>query len=209
MHVRLSPRVEPLLPTLGEARTSVPLPPDTERDIEGWALIRLRFDHPESAIRHLLGLGTGVEVVAPSDLRQRMAAEITRMKTVYADSRCGGHEPAPALGALMSYGIRARVVNIESLEGFFGSGNESSFNRVAGWLKNVFPHLDAELPDAPPAYELLRALVMDPDYRNTQGGWRPQHAAKAIHLLELITGWFGDPDLQLTRSGCCHARHPQ
>ncbi len=209
MHVRLSPRVEPLLPTLGEARTSVPLPPDTERDIEGWALIRLRFDHPESAIRHLLGLGTGVEVVAPSDLRQRMAAEITRMNTVYADSRCGGHEPAPALGALMSYGIRARVVNIESLEGFFGSGNESSFNRVAGWLKNVFPHLDAELPDAPPAYELLRALVMDPDYRNTQGGWRPQHAAKAIHLLELITGWFGDPDLQLTRSGCCHARHPQ
>ncbi|WP_425310506.1 hypothetical protein AADG42_17695 [Ammonicoccus fulvus] len=100
----------------------------------------------------------------------------------------------------MSYGIRARVVNIEALEGFFGSGNESSLNRVSGWLKNVFPHLDAELPDAPPAYELLRALVMDPDYRNTQDAWTPQHSAKAIRLLEAITGWFGDPDPQPNRS---------
>ncbi|WP_425310505.1 WYL domain-containing protein [Ammonicoccus fulvus] len=95
VHVRISPSVEPLLPTLGEARTTVPLPSDTERDEQGWALLRLRFDHPESALRHLLGLGTGVEVLAPPDLRERLATEIGRMGEVYADSRRGSHEPGP------------------------------------------------------------------------------------------------------------------
>lgn len=100
----------------------------------------------------------------------------------------------------MSYGIRARVVKIEAIEEFFGSGNEGSLNRVAGWLRNEFPRLDADLPDAPPAYQILQDLVMDPGYRRTQDGWTPQHAAKAIRLLELITGWFGDPDQQPNRS---------
>ncbi|MDO5683417.1 MAG: hypothetical protein Q4G46_11375 [Propionibacteriaceae bacterium] len=99
----------------------------------------------------------------------------------------------------MSYGIMARVVDIERIEGFFGSGDVGAFDRIAGWLRNEFPRLDAELPDAPPAYQLLRDLALDPDYRRTQNTWSGDHAAKAIRLLELITGWFGDPDIQPNR----------
>lgn len=95
----------------------------------------------------------------------------------------------------MSYGIMARIVSVDAIEQFFGSGDERSFNRVAGWLQNEFPRIDADLPDAPPAYQILRNVVMDATYRQTQSGWSPDHQAKAIRLFELLTGWFGDPDL--------------
>lgn len=94
----------------------------------------------------------------------------------------------------------ARVVSIDQIEQFFGSGDERSLNRVAGWLRNEFPRMDDDLPDAPPAYQILHNLVMDPTYRQTQDTWPPDHEAKAIRLLELLTGWIGDPDLQPNRS---------
>jgi predicted DNA-binding transcriptional regulator YafY len=83
--VRLAPGAEPLLALLDEARRVLPLPDDVERDEHGWALLRLPFDRPERAARHLLRLGADVEVLDPPELRERMADAAAGLAALYGD----------------------------------------------------------------------------------------------------------------------------
>ena len=64
--VRVSPEAERFLGVLQEGTPELPLADDVERDAEGWARLRLRFERPRSAARLLLQLGPGIEVLAPS-----------------------------------------------------------------------------------------------------------------------------------------------
>lgn len=84
--VRVAPVAEPFLALLDEARLDLPLADDVERDEHGWALLRLAFEGPDRAARHLLRLGADVEVLDPPDLRDRMAHTATGLAALY-----GGH----------------------------------------------------------------------------------------------------------------------
>jgi len=46
---------------------------------EGMETLKVQFDHPEEAFFVVLGLGSGVEVLDPESLRERVAAEIRAM----------------------------------------------------------------------------------------------------------------------------------
>ena len=83
VEVRINPTAEPLLAFLDEAKVPVPLPADTERDDEGWALLRLRFERPDTAVRHLLRLGADAEVLHPPELRQRMVQVAAEVSALY------------------------------------------------------------------------------------------------------------------------------
>lgn len=83
--VRVAPAAEPLLALLDEGAPELPLPDDVERDEQGWARLRLRFERsPDGAARHLLQLGPDVEVLGPPDLRQRMADAAVRLAELYS-----------------------------------------------------------------------------------------------------------------------------
>lgn len=82
--VRVAPAAEPLLALLDEGRPAAPLPEDTARDQDGWALLTLRMESPERAQRQLLRLGPGVEVLGPPLLRRRMAATAVELAALYA-----------------------------------------------------------------------------------------------------------------------------
>jgi predicted DNA-binding transcriptional regulator YafY len=82
--VRVAPGAEPLLAMLDEGAPELPLPLDVERDEHGWALLRLTFERTEAgAARHLLRLGAEVEVLAPPELRARMARTATSLAALY------------------------------------------------------------------------------------------------------------------------------
>ena len=84
--VRVSPAAEPLLALLDEGtRPELPLPADVARDEHGWARLRLRFERPDSAARHLLRLGADVEVMEPPELRERMSNAAVRLAALYGD----------------------------------------------------------------------------------------------------------------------------
>lgn len=83
VRLRLAPSAEPLLPLLEEPSARLPLPEDVDRDAEGWAVLEVRFDRPDRAVRQLLRLGTGVEVLAPSRLRARMATAARELAALY------------------------------------------------------------------------------------------------------------------------------
>jgi predicted DNA-binding transcriptional regulator YafY len=85
--VRVSPTGEPLLALLQEGTPALPLPDDVERDRHGWAKLRLRFERPESAARLLLQLGGEVEVDAPGELRDLMAAHTRAAARRYAGTQ--------------------------------------------------------------------------------------------------------------------------
>lgn len=82
--VRVAPAAEPLLALLDEAAPDLPLPDDVDRDDHGWARLRLRFERTdEEAVRHLLRLGAGVEVLDPPELRARAAATAHALAALY------------------------------------------------------------------------------------------------------------------------------
>ena len=81
--VRVSPEAEPFLGVLQEGTPELPLADDVERDAEGWARLRLRFERPGSASRLLLQLGPGIEVLAPSELRELMADAAEGLHAIY------------------------------------------------------------------------------------------------------------------------------
>jgi predicted DNA-binding transcriptional regulator YafY len=82
--VRVAPAAEPLLALLDEAtRPELPLPADVARDEHGWARLRLRFERPDSAARHLLRLGADVEVLDPPELRELMSDAAVRLAALY------------------------------------------------------------------------------------------------------------------------------
>ena len=81
--VRIAPAAEWMLPSMDEARVDVPLADDVERDEHGWARLRLMFETPQRATRHLLRLGTDVEVLDPPELRDRMADTALGLTALY------------------------------------------------------------------------------------------------------------------------------
>lgn len=84
--VRVAPGAEASLALLDEGAPELPLPADCERDEHGWARLRLRFERsPDGVVQHLLRLGAGIEVLAPPELRQRMAVQAVRLAALYAD----------------------------------------------------------------------------------------------------------------------------
>ena len=84
--VLVAPEAEPLLSMLDEGAPALPLPDDVERDEQGWARLRLRFERStEGTARHLLQLGAGVEVLDPPELRDVMAREAVALARRYAD----------------------------------------------------------------------------------------------------------------------------
>jgi len=82
--VRVSPAAESLLALLEGIAPELPLPADVERDEHGWALIRLRFERPDSAARHLLRFGADIEILDPPELRKRMADAAIGLAALYA-----------------------------------------------------------------------------------------------------------------------------
>ena len=50
-----------------------------EPDEEGWVTLNLQFDHEDEACFIALGLGSRVEVIEPASLRERVAAEVSKM----------------------------------------------------------------------------------------------------------------------------------
>lgn len=80
----MAPAGEPLLHLLQEGSPPLPLPPDTHRDHEGWAVLRLRFERPDSAARLLLQLGGNAEVLAPAALRERLRSAAQSLHALYA-----------------------------------------------------------------------------------------------------------------------------
>jgi predicted DNA-binding transcriptional regulator YafY len=89
--VRVSPDGERLLHLLQEGTPVLPLPPDVQRDEQGWALLRLRFERLGTAGRLLLQLGADIEVTAPIELRLQIAAMVANLRRLY-------DEPHPSVG---------------------------------------------------------------------------------------------------------------
>lgn len=86
--VRVAPDAEGLLPLLDEGAPALPLPADVERDGDGWARLRLRFERtPAGTARHLLRLGALVEVLDPPELRALLAETAAGLAAVYAADR--------------------------------------------------------------------------------------------------------------------------
>jgi predicted DNA-binding transcriptional regulator YafY len=83
--VRVSPGGERLLHMLQEGTPALPLPSDVQRDEQGWAVLRLRFERPDQAGRLLLQLGADIEVIAPIELRHQIAATATDLRRLYDD----------------------------------------------------------------------------------------------------------------------------
>ena len=82
--VRVEPESERFLGLLREGTPELPLAPDVERDDDGWARLRLRFERPHSAARLLLQLGRGIEVIAPPELRELMADAARGLDAIYS-----------------------------------------------------------------------------------------------------------------------------
>lgn len=87
VQVRVSPNGIGLLGLLAEGTPELPLPDDLPVDADGWTLLTLTFERPESAARLLLQLAGEVEVVAPAELRRRMIQAADSLAGVYAEVR--------------------------------------------------------------------------------------------------------------------------
>lgn len=81
--VRVSPAAIEHLPLLAEGTPPLPLSADVERDSEGWLVLRLRFERPDSAARLLLQLGADVEVLDPPEVRERVAVSAAALHAMY------------------------------------------------------------------------------------------------------------------------------
>ena len=67
-------------------------------DPDGWLHLRLRLEWPDEAAHQLLRLGSGVEVLEPIEIRERVAATARRIVERYAGAAPDG-VPAAVLGA--------------------------------------------------------------------------------------------------------------
>ncbi|NDJ78596.1 MAG: WYL domain-containing protein, partial [Chloroflexi bacterium] len=54
-------------------------------DEDGWITLDMCFESLEVAASCVLGMGYGVEVLDPPDVRQRVVAELRKMATHYGD----------------------------------------------------------------------------------------------------------------------------
>jgi predicted DNA-binding transcriptional regulator YafY len=83
--VRVSPVALGWIERLGDpVRRAAALPAPTP-DGDGWMRRSLVFEKLEYAESQLLGLGAGVEVVAPAELRERIRARAGEIAALYAD----------------------------------------------------------------------------------------------------------------------------
>ncbi len=83
--VRFSPRARELLafylgPTVARAVAATTSPPDQD----GWTQATIPIESIQHATGELLRLGTEVEVVAPPELRERLAETVSALATLYA-----------------------------------------------------------------------------------------------------------------------------
>src|SRR5439155_18504755 len=90
--IRVSPDGERFLGLLQEGAPLLPLPPDVARDEKGWAVLRLRFERPESATPRLLQLGSDVEVLEPDDLRARLVTVARELNRLYTRRGAGARQ---------------------------------------------------------------------------------------------------------------------
>ena len=81
--VRVAPEATSRLFELGDAVTRAPRQPAPARDTDGWERRTLMFERPDWAESMLLRLGAGVEVLEPPELRERIAATVSRLATLY------------------------------------------------------------------------------------------------------------------------------
>jgi hypothetical protein len=73
-----------MLTILDEATPPLPLAEDVERDDQGWAILRLRFERTlGGTARQLLRLGAQVEALDPPELRTWLADETVRLAERY------------------------------------------------------------------------------------------------------------------------------
>jgi predicted DNA-binding transcriptional regulator YafY len=85
--LRVPPEGEWVLRLLDEGvRPPLPLPDDVERDPDGAALVTVDLERIDRAARQVLRLGPDVEVLAPSELRDRLAADAARLVALYGGS---------------------------------------------------------------------------------------------------------------------------
>lgn len=95
VRVRVAPDAEPLLGMLQEGSPDLPLPQTTERDRDGWALVDLRFERPDSAARLLLQLGPQIEVLAPPEFRTVITEQVHELASLYGTHRRAGSGRVP------------------------------------------------------------------------------------------------------------------
>jgi predicted DNA-binding transcriptional regulator YafY len=81
--VRVAPFAADWVEKLGDPVRRAPAAPPTP-DADGWRRRVLVFEKLEYAESALLGLGAGVEVVAPAELRARVAARAAEISALYA-----------------------------------------------------------------------------------------------------------------------------
>lgn len=81
--LRVAPDAEPLLALLDEGRPELPLPAEVPRDEHGWARLHLTLERPDRALRQLLRLGPGVEVLDPPELRALLTEATAGLAALY------------------------------------------------------------------------------------------------------------------------------
>jgi predicted DNA-binding transcriptional regulator YafY len=52
---------------------------DAQNDPDHWVTVKVQFDHEDEAHFMVLGLGSRVEVIEPSTLRDRIRAEVAKV----------------------------------------------------------------------------------------------------------------------------------
>ena len=68
-------------------------------DPDGWLRLRLRLDWPEEVPGHLLGVGSGLEVLEPQEMRERIARRAAAVLATYGGAAAADVvDPAPAVG---------------------------------------------------------------------------------------------------------------
>jgi len=82
--VRVAPSHIAWVERLGDPVRRAPADAQPTRDRDGWQRRALVFEKLEYAESALLGLGAGVEVVAPAELRERVAARAVEISALYA-----------------------------------------------------------------------------------------------------------------------------
>ena len=97
--VRIRPEALRWLPEAVGARAAERAERLDMADPEGWLHLRLRVDWPEEASHALLRLGSGVEVLEPVEVRERLVATARRILGRYRidEPRAAGEEGLPAV----------------------------------------------------------------------------------------------------------------
>jgi len=81
--VRVAPELLPMLEQMYGSRYTALMRDAAPPDDEGWLTLHLTFDSMESARSHILGLGAGMEVLDPSELRESVARYAAAIAAFY------------------------------------------------------------------------------------------------------------------------------